>query len=67
MKHTQHKHSKSMQPTKKTFQNNLGKWVEKRTKTEILSCVCGSKYIKSRKDQTVCIRCIYRTLPVKSL
>ena len=55
-----------MAPSKKTFQNTVGKWVEKKTRTEILLCICGGKYIKSRKDQTVCIRCIYRTLPVKS-
>ncbi len=54
-----------MTPSKKTFQNPVGKWVEKRTRTEILLCVCGNKYIKTRKEQTVCVRCIYRTLPVK--
>ena len=52
-------------PTKKTFQNNLGKWIEKRTLTEILVCSsCSGKYIKSRKDQATCIRCIYITQKV---
>ncbi len=43
----------------KTFQH-LGKWVEKRTISEILICVCGNKYIKTRKDQTQCIKCMGR-------
>ncbi|MDO8594437.1 MAG: hypothetical protein Q7R93_02900 [bacterium] len=67
MKHPKHKQHNIMQPTKKTFQNNVGKWIEKKTLTEILLCVCGNKYIKSRKEQIVCIRCIYRTLPQKTV
>jgi len=56
-----------MTPSRKTFQNTVGKWIEKKTRTEILLCVCGAKYIKTRKEQSVCIRCIYRTLPIKTL
>ena len=59
------KRSALLTPSRKTFQNSLGKWIEKKTRTEILLCSCGVKYIKTRKDQTVCIRCIYRTLPIK--
>ncbi len=62
-----HKQNSIMTPSKKTFQNPVGKWIEKKTRTEILLCVCGGKYIKTRKEQTVCVRCIYRTLPVKVL
>ncbi|PIQ68291.1 MAG: hypothetical protein COV91_04960 [Candidatus Taylorbacteria bacterium CG11_big_fil_rev_8_21_14_0_20_46_11] len=63
---TKQRQSKNMQPTKKTFQSITGQWIEKRTKTEILLCLCGNKYIKTRKDQKVCIRCIYRTLPERA-
>jgi len=49
-----------MQPTKKTFQNEEGRWIERRRKTEILVCLsCGGKYIETRKNQKTCIRCIY--------
>lgn len=63
---TKHRPNNIMTPSRKTFQNTLGKWVEKKTRTEVLLCSCGAKYIKTRKEQTVCIRCIYRTLPAKS-
>ncbi len=52
-----------MTPSRKTFQNTVGKWVVKTTRTEILLCTCGNKYIKTRKDQAVCVRCLYD--PVK--
>lgn len=55
-----------MTPSRKTFQNGIGQWVVKKTRTEILLCICGNKYIKTRKNQEVCVRCIYRTLPVKA-
>ncbi|MCR4334791.1 MAG: hypothetical protein NUV47_03660 [Patescibacteria group bacterium] len=38
--------------------SKMGKWIEKKTIAEILVCVCGNKYIKTRKNQTVCVRCI---------
>ena len=62
-KHRQHN---IMTPSRKTFQNGIGQWVVKKTRTEILLCVCGNKYIKTRKNQEVCVRCIYRALPVKA-
>ncbi|MSU56197.1 MAG: hypothetical protein EXS51_02730 [Candidatus Taylorbacteria bacterium] len=62
-KHRQHN---IMTPSRKTFQNGIGQWVVKKTRTEILLCICGNKYIKTRKNQEVCVRCIYRTLPVKA-
>lgn len=61
-----HKQHNIMTPSRKTFQNGIGQWVVKKTRTEILLCVCGNKYIKTRKNQEVCVRCIYRTLPVKT-
>ncbi len=45
--------------SKKTFQS-AGKWIEKPRLSEILICVCTNKYIKTRKDQTVCVRCMMR-------
>jgi len=54
-----------MQPTKKTFQNEEGRWIERRKKSEIFLCpACGTKYLKTRKNQSTCIPCIYRS-PVK--
>ncbi len=35
-----------------------GKWVERPRRTETLVCACGNRYIKTRKNQTECIRCI---------
>lgn len=46
-------------PTK-TFQKN-GKWVERPLKTTALVCErCGSKYVKTRRAQKMCIPCIYK-------
>jgi hypothetical protein len=50
--------------TKKTFQQD-GKWVERPAKTSILMCSCGNKYIKTRENQIVCVRCIGKTVLVK--
>ena len=49
----------SMSFPSKTFQRN-GKWVEKPFLTDVPVCACGNKYIKTRKGQTQCIKCIYR-------
>lgn len=38
---------------------NTHTWVEKTTKAEILVCVCGKKYIKTRPRQATCIPCMY--------
>jgi len=43
--------------SKKHFQQD-GKWVVKTVKTVILTCECGNKYIKTRDEQTVCLRCL---------
>ncbi|MBX4211160.1 hypothetical protein KW783_04300 [Candidatus Parcubacteria bacterium] len=42
----------------KHFQQN-GKWIEKKTVTEVLVCSCGNKYLKTRKGQTECLRCMF--------
>ena len=47
-----------MQPSKKTFKNLEGRWIEKPTATLIVVCACGGKYIKSRELQTMCVRCM---------
>lgn len=39
-----------------------GVWVERPRRMEILLCVCGNKYLKTRKDQVVCVKCINVTL-----
>ena len=44
-------------PSRKTFQQ-AGKWVERPRRSEVLVCVCGNKYIKTRDRQIVCVRCI---------
>ena len=38
--------------------NQPGKWVYKPTRSAVLVCSCGNKYISTRKDQTVCVSCI---------
>jgi hypothetical protein len=45
-------------PAKKTH-SQRGKWVFKPTKSTIVICTCGNKYIVTRKEQTTCIDCIY--------
>ncbi len=49
-------------PPKNNSFSKIGKWVEKKTIAEILLCSCGNKYIKTRPDQKVCIRCIAKTI-----
>jgi phage terminase large subunit-like protein len=41
----------------KTFQIN-GRWFDKKFPTAVLTCVCGYKYIKTRLNQTSCIKCL---------
>jgi hypothetical protein len=43
----------------KTFQQD-GRWIEKKTKTAILICACGTRYIKTRPRQASCLRCMFR-------
>ncbi|NQV88348.1 MAG: hypothetical protein HQ402_02235 [Parcubacteria group bacterium] len=45
------------QISKKHFQKD-GKWISKPSRTEILVCKCGAKYIKTRDKQTTCVGCI---------
>jgi len=37
-----------------------GRPAYKPTVSEIFICHCGSKYLKTRKDQVTCVRCIYK-------
>jgi hypothetical protein len=46
----------------KTFQQ-AGRWVEKPRRSEILTCSCGNKYIKTRDNQTECVRCMTHIIP----
>lgn len=41
----------------KQFQQD-GRWIVKPRKTEILTCSCGNRYLKTRPGQTMCLRCI---------
>ena len=50
--------------TRKTYQQD-GKWVERPSVSAILMCVCGNKYIKTRENQTLCVRCIGKVAVVK--
>jgi hypothetical protein len=47
-----------MQESRKTFQLN-GHWIEKPRKTEILTCACGTRYLKTRPHQNACLRCMF--------
>ncbi len=47
------------------FQNTKGKWVEKVTKSTVLLCVCGNKYLKTRPQQTTCVPCLVRLREIK--
>ena len=52
----QHKYVQTQGPTK-TFQKN-GHWVEKKSVTPIVLCECGNRYLKTRPNQKVCLRCM---------
>ena len=41
----------------KNFMKN-GKWIDNPNKPDIRECTCGNKYIKTRKEQRVCLRCL---------
>jgi hypothetical protein len=41
----------------KTFNKN-GKWIDKPGKIVIHECKCGSKFIKTRRNQKMCLPCI---------
>jgi hypothetical protein len=42
---------------RKTFQQD-GHWIEKPHKTTILVCTCGNRYLKTRRNQQTCLRCL---------
>jgi hypothetical protein len=44
-------------PVKKTVPQP-GQYVYRPLKCAVISCSCGDKYIKTRKNQTHCLRCI---------
>ncbi len=52
----QKNHNLKGMPTK-TFQLD-GHWTHRKVKTEVIICTCGNKYIKTRPNQIVCVRCI---------
>jgi len=35
-----------------------GKWIDNPNQPAVVVCTCGNKYIKTRKEQTVCLRCL---------
>jgi hypothetical protein len=35
-----------------------GQFVERPRRAEIFICSCGNKYLRTRKNQTVCLRCL---------
>ncbi|MDD5068582.1 MAG: hypothetical protein PHS53_04525 [Candidatus Pacebacteria bacterium] len=47
------------------YQNMKGKWVEKVTKSTVLLCVCGNKYLKTRPGQTTCVPCLVRLREIR--
>jgi hypothetical protein len=50
------RHSPLREP-RKTFQQD-GHWIEKPNKTAILVCECGNRYLKTRRNQLSCLRCV---------
>ena len=34
-----------------------GKWIENPNTVMVVKCACGGKYIKTRPQQTSCLRC----------
>ena len=44
-------------PMSKNFFQD-GKWIDKPTAVAVVVCACGSKYIKTRDEQGVCLRCL---------
>jgi len=49
----------------RTFQKD-GKWIEKPSVTEVVICACGEKYIKTRRGQAECLKCMRDTREIKS-
>lgn len=51
---------KAIASKQKPVHNSWGNWVERPRQSEIHMCSCGNKYLKTRKGQSTCIRCILR-------
>lgn len=49
--------SRNLDVIRKTFQRD-GHWIERPKPTEILVCICGNRYIKTRLKQLKCLRCL---------
>jgi len=58
---------KSQTKRKPMIIHKIGKWIPKKTKSEILLCVCGNKYIKTRPRQVECILCISKKVRLKEI
>jgi len=37
-----------------------GKWIDNPNEPVVLVCTCGNKYIKTRLEQTHCLRCFVK-------
>ncbi len=35
-----------------------GKWIDNPDEITVIECECGGKYIKTRKEQSSCLRCM---------
>jgi hypothetical protein len=55
----EHKSKVHSNVVSKTFQKN-GKWIERPGGSTIVVCLCGNKYLKTRKDQFECLTCMSR-------
>jgi hypothetical protein len=40
--------------------HNTWGWIEWSRRSDILMCTCGNKYLKTRKGQKKCLRCVSR-------
>jgi hypothetical protein len=51
--------SKQLTVSRNTYQL-AGKWVKKPSRTQVVNCECGNKYIKTRDNQKACLKCVYK-------
>ena len=56
---TKNKNNKTPKISKAS--SNYGKWIYKTTISEVLLCKCGNKYLKTRKGQETCVKCLRKT------
>lgn len=54
----------TIKPDIKNIRKN-GRWVERPLASKVSICACSNKYVKTRENQTKCIRCIYGTEPAE--